>query len=89
MRVLKWMLERVEGKARGVDNVFGVTPSYEDITWTGLQFTPAQYQQVTSIDPTAWRTELALHAELFQQLSYHLPDALVETKAKIEARLDA
>jgi phosphoenolpyruvate carboxykinase (GTP) len=89
MRVLKWMLERVEGKARGVDNVFGVTPSYDDITWTGLAFTPAQFQQVTSIEPGAWKAELALHAELFRQLSYHLPGALVETRAKIEARLDA
>ncbi|HMC14585.1 MAG TPA: phosphoenolpyruvate carboxykinase (GTP) [Albitalea sp.] len=88
MRVLKWMLERVEGKAHGVDNVFGVTPSYDDITWTGLDFTPAQFQQVTSIDADAWRDELVLHTELFKQLSYHLPDALVETRARIEARLE-
>jgi len=89
MRVLKWMLERVEGNASGVDNVFGVTPAYDDITWTGLDFTPAQYQQVTSIDPAAWKAELALHAELFQQLSYHLPAELVQTKSKIEERLAA
>jgi len=87
MRVLKWMLERVEGRAQGVDNVFGVTPSYEDITWKGLDFTPEQFRQVTSIDAAAWKTELGLHAELFQQLAYHLPDELTETKARIEARL--
>jgi phosphoenolpyruvate carboxykinase (GTP) len=87
MRVLKWMLERVEGRAHGVDNVFGVTPSYEDITWKGLDFTPAQFTQVTSIDTAAWKTELGLHAELFQQLAYHLPAELTETKARIEARL--
>ena len=56
---------------------------------TGLDFSPAQFQQVTSIDPAAWKAELALHAELFQQLAYHLPDALVETKAQIQARLEA
>jgi len=87
MRVLKWMLERVEGRADGVDNVFGVTPRYQDISWEGLDFTPAQYQQVTSIDPAAWRAELALHAELFQQLAHHLPAELPATKASIEARL--
>jgi phosphoenolpyruvate carboxykinase (GTP) len=89
MRVLKWMLERVEGRAHGVDNAFGVTPAYEDITWKGLDFTPAQYEQVTSIDAAAWKAELALHAELFQQLAYHLPRELTDTKAKIEARLGA
>ena len=89
MRVLKWMLERVEGRGHGVDNVFGITPSYEDLTWSGLDFTPAQFDQVTAIDKQAWRTELGLHAELFQQLAYHLPAELTATKARIEARLDA
>ena len=88
MRVLKWMMERVEGKAHGSDHVFGVTPDYEDLTWKGLDFTPAQFEQVTSIDKAAWVTELGLHAELFQQLAYHLPPELTATKAKIEARLN-
>jgi phosphoenolpyruvate carboxykinase (GTP) len=87
MRVLKWMLERVEGTAQGRDNVFGVTPRYDDLTWQGLDFTPAQFEQVTSIDPLAWKAELGLHAELFRQLAYHLPAELEQTKAKIEARL--
>ncbi|HEY2925699.1 phosphoenolpyruvate carboxykinase (GTP) [Piscinibacter sp.] len=89
MRVLKWMLQRVEGTAQGRDNVFGVTPRYEDLTWKGLDFTRAQFDQVTSIDPLAWKAELGLHAELFQQLAYHLPAELEQTKAKIEARLSA
>jgi len=89
MRVLKWMLERVEGAGHGVDNVFGITPSYEDLSWNGLDFTPAQFEQVTAIDKQAWKTELGLHAELFQQLADHLPAELSQTKAKIEARLDA
>jgi phosphoenolpyruvate carboxykinase (GTP) len=88
MRVLKWMLDRVEGKGQGVENVFGTTPRYEDLNWTGLDFTKAQYEQVTSIDKAAWQTELGLHSELFQQLAYHLPPALMATKAKIEARLE-
>ncbi|XHS79494.1 phosphoenolpyruvate carboxykinase (GTP) [Burkholderiaceae bacterium UC74_6] len=89
MRVLKWMLDRVEGTGQGVENVFGVTPRYEDINWTGLGFTPEQFQQVTHIDKAAWATELGLHAELFQQLAHHLPAALPSTKARIEARLAA
>jgi phosphoenolpyruvate carboxykinase (GTP) len=89
MRVLKWMLDRVEGRGEGVENVFGVTPRYENITWTGLNFTSAQFDQVTSIDKAAWKAELDLHSELFKQLAYHLPAELIETKARIEARLNA
>ncbi|MFZ6846615.1 phosphoenolpyruvate carboxykinase domain-containing protein, partial [Undibacterium sp. RuTC16W] len=39
MRVLKWMLDRIEGGANGVENVFGVTPTFGDLNWDGLQFT--------------------------------------------------
>jgi len=89
MRVLKWMLDRVEGQGQGVENVFGVTPSYQDINWTGMGFTAEQFEQVTHIDRAAWATELGLHAELFQQLAHHLPAELPATKAKIEERLAA
>ncbi|MBX3626681.1 MAG: phosphoenolpyruvate carboxykinase (GTP) [Rhizobacter sp.] len=89
MRVLKWVLDRVEGKGQGVENIFGITPRYQDLTWTGLDFTAEQYEQVTSIDKAAWQTELGLHDELFKQLAYHLPAELTATKAKLEARLAA
>ena len=87
MRVLKWMLERVEGRAQGRENVFGVTPTYQDLNWTGLDFSAAQYDQVTGVDNSAWQAELALHDELFKQLAWHLPAELTATKARIEARL--
>jgi phosphoenolpyruvate carboxykinase (GTP) len=87
MRVLKWMLERVDGRGHGVDNAFGITPTYEDLYWKGLAFTPAQFEQVASIDPQAWKAELGLHAELFSKLAYHLPSELADAKARIEARL--
>ncbi|AOJ10664.1 phosphoenolpyruvate carboxykinase (GTP) [Burkholderia mayonis] len=87
MRVLKWMLDRIEGRGAGVEHAFGFTPRYEDLHWAGLAFSPAQFEQVTSMEPAKWRDELALHAELFDKLSARLPSALAETKAKIEARL--
>jgi phosphoenolpyruvate carboxykinase (GTP) len=89
MRVLKWMIDRIEGKAGGAANAFGVSPAYEDLNWTGLDFTTAQFHKVTSIDKAAWEKELELHAELFKQLSYHLPAELAETKARIERQLAA
>ncbi|KGV89596.1 phosphoenolpyruvate carboxykinase family protein [Burkholderia pseudomallei ABCPW 30] len=87
MRVLKWMLDRIDGRGEGVEHAFGVTPRYEDLHWAGLAFSPVQYAQVTSMNPDEWRAELALHAELFDKLSARLPDALAETKARIEKRL--
>ncbi|WP_418123711.1 phosphoenolpyruvate carboxykinase (GTP) [Variovorax sp. 160MFSha2.1] len=90
MRVLKWMIDRVEGnKTEGVDHITGVSPRYEDLNWTGLNFSAEQFATVTSIDKAAWQAELKLHAELFKQLEHHLPKELPETKAAIEQRLAA
>jgi phosphoenolpyruvate carboxykinase (GTP) len=89
MRVLAWMIDRIEGKATGSEHVFGVSPTYSEINWTGLNFTTQQFNTVTSIDKAAWVAELKLHEELFTQLAYHLPQALLDTKAQIERRLAA
>ncbi len=89
MRVLKWMLDRIEGKAGGVENVFGTTPRFDDINWDGINFTQEQFDTITSIDKAAWNEEIKLHTELFEKLAYHLPQELVETKAALEKRLAA
>ncbi|MEP6722256.1 MAG: phosphoenolpyruvate carboxykinase (GTP) [Variovorax sp.] len=89
MRVLKWMIERIEHKAEGTEHVFGVSPRYQDLSWTGLDFSAEQFNTVTSIDKSAWRDELKLHEELFAQLAHHLPKELPATKAAIEERLEA
>ena len=89
MRVLKWMIDRIEGKAKGQENVFGISPSYGELNWNGLNFTAEQFNTVTHIDKAAWQTELGLHEELFQQLAHHLPAELPATKAAIANRLAA
>ncbi len=87
MRVLKWMLERVGGQAKGHENAFGVTPGFEHLHWDGLNLSEAHYEQITSIDSEAWRAELKLHEALFEQLSHHLPAELEQTRVTLEKRL--
>ena len=89
MRVLKWMIDRIEGTGRGQEHITGISPSYEDLNWTGLDFSAEQFKTVTSMDKGAWLKELELHTELFKQLEYHLPKALSETKIAFEKRLAA
>lgn len=90
MRVLKWMIDRIEGnQTEGIEHLTGVSPRYEDLNWTGLNFSAEQFATVTSIDKAAWEAELKLHEELFKQLEHHLPKELPATKAAIEQRLAA
>jgi phosphoenolpyruvate carboxykinase (GTP) len=87
MRVLKWMIDRIEGKAQGEQTMFGVAPTYSEINWNGVNFTADQFKSVTSIDKAAWQAEFKLHDEHFAQLAFHLPQALLDTKADLEKRL--
>jgi phosphoenolpyruvate carboxykinase (GTP) len=89
MRVLKWTLERVDGEAGGEQTLFGISPRYDDITWSGLDFTRAQYQTVMTVDHAAWQQELQLHDALMDQLSTRLPAQLRTLKSELEARLAA
>src|SRR5690606_35628950 len=87
MRVLKWMLERIEGVAQGQDTLFGTTPRYEDITWTGLDLDKAAFERVTAVNAQAWEKELASHAELFEKLQQGLPAQLRDHCQRLMSRL--
>ena len=87
MRVLKWMIDRLEGEAAGHETAFGVAPQYAEINWSGLDFSPEQFDSVTNIDKAAWAEEMKLHSEHFDKLAYNLPQELLTTKEKLEQRL--
>jgi len=89
MRVLKWMLDRIEGNAGGVEHMFGISPTFSDLTWDGLEFTEEQFAKITSIDREAWEAEFKLHRELFDKLAHRLPSELKSTKTHLEKRLSA
>ena len=89
MRVLKWMIDRIEGQAQGQETAFGIAPQYAEINWGGLDFSAEQFQNVTSIDKAAWIDELKLHDEHFAMLAQGLPQELLNAKADLEQRLGA
>ena len=89
MRVLKWMIDRIEGSGKGVEHLTGISPAYEDLNLTGLDFSAEKFNTVTSFDKAAWQAELKLHDELFAQLQHHLPQELSATKAALEKKLAA
>ena len=89
MRVLKWIIDRVEGRAQGVSTLFGVAPAHGEIEWRGMTFSQEQFATVTSIDKQAWLGEFQLHDELFEQLAQGMPQALIDAKTAMRAQLAA
>ncbi len=72
-RVLKWIVDRVQGRANGQERELGWVPRHEDMDFTGLDYSSARYQEVARLDTTDWRRELLQHEELFEKLYDKLP----------------
>jgi phosphoenolpyruvate carboxykinase (GTP) len=74
MRVLKWIVERVRGRAEGVETALGTMPRYQDMDWTGMpEMTPERFEELMRLDPQLWSNELQSSTEFFKRLSDRLP----------------
>jgi len=75
-RVLKWIVDRVRGRAGAVDSPFGVMPRYDDLHWDGLAFDRAAYRRITDIGKADAEREVAGVREWYAKFGEHLPKAL-------------
>lgn len=90
MRVLKWIVERCEGRAHASETPLGWVPDFEDLEWSGLEsFSPEQYHSVTAIRHDEWELELAAHDELFDTLKASLPRELQLRREMLHLTLGA
>lgn len=87
MRILKWIVDRVHGRAQSNETPIGWTPYYEDVEWKGLNVSREQFEQMQVVDPTAWRKELIGHEELFIDLHDHLPPEMIYERELMICRL--
>ncbi len=82
MRVLKWIVERCEGKAGATDTPAGNAPRFEDIDLNGLDISRQQFDELMSLDKDLWKKELQDHDTLFESLGSRLPAALSEERKR-------
>jgi phosphoenolpyruvate carboxykinase (GTP) len=87
MRVLRWIVERVQGHGRGRETSIGWVPRYEDIDWTGLDFSREHFDQLMNVDSAAWRKEVIGHEELFIDLHDHLPPEMIYERELLICKL--
>jgi phosphoenolpyruvate carboxykinase (GTP) len=87
MRVLRWIVERVQGHGRGRETPVGWVPRYEDIDWSGLDFSRQDFDQLMKFDRAAWRKEVIAHEELFIELHDHLPPEMIYERELLICKL--
>ena len=86
-RVLKWMLERIDGKVDGVESPIGTLPKPEDLDVEGLDITPEQVQAALAVKPQEWKDEIPLIREWFASFGEFLPQEMSAELAALEERL--
>ncbi|MFE5329346.1 phosphoenolpyruvate carboxykinase (GTP) [Embleya sp. NPDC056575] len=87
-RVLKWIVERLEGLAGGVDTPIGVLPTRESLDLKGLDLSDAELDLLLSVDREIWKQEAALVPEHLEKFGTHTPQGLWDEYNKLVARLD-
>jgi phosphoenolpyruvate carboxykinase (GTP) len=86
-RVLKWAIERIEGRAAAVEAPVGYVPTPESLDTEGLQWGRADIEAALDVDRDEWRAELALIDEWFDQIGSKLPSGMWDELATLRARI--
>jgi phosphoenolpyruvate carboxykinase (GTP) len=74
MRILKWIIDRVQGRGYAIESPLGWMPRYEDMNWDGLEeMTQEKFGKLMSINSKEWKEEILSHEELFSKLYDRLP----------------
>jgi phosphoenolpyruvate carboxykinase (GTP) len=87
MRVLKWIVDRARVRAKARETAIGWVPDYDDMHWTGLDFSEEKFNELQHFDRAAWKHEVIDHEELFIELHDHLPKEMVYERELLICRL--
>jgi phosphoenolpyruvate carboxykinase (GTP) len=87
MRVLKWIVDRCNGRGIGRETPIGWMPGYDEIEWNGLEFPRETFEQLQSVDRGDWREEIIGHEEIFFDLHDHLPPEMIYERELLICRM--
>jgi len=87
MRVLQWIAERAEGKAGAEESPLGLSPTYDDLNWAGLDYSREAFADLMSIDKEQLLAECEDQKLYFERIGAEVPAALEQQRQKTIARV--
>ncbi|MCZ4518211.1 phosphoenolpyruvate carboxykinase (GTP) [Rhodococcus ruber] len=88
-RVLKWIVERIEHKAAGIETPIGVVPTAEALDIDGLDTTVDDVAEALAVNTDEWRAEIPLIQEWFDFVGEKLPTGIQDEFDALKQRLGA
>ena len=88
-RVLKWAIERIEGKAAAQETAIGHVPSVDHLDLAGLDVPPADVEAALAVDLAEWRAEIPRIEEWFAKIGRALPTSMRDELEALTLRLGA
>ncbi len=87
VRVLKWILERVEGRGDAEESPVGFVPRRKALTLDGLKISHEAIEELLRVNPEDWEDDLADSKQFFQKFGNRLPEEIREEHEKLSRRL--
>jgi len=86
-RVLKWIVERIEGQVEAVETPIGHVPAPGTLDTEGLDMTDAELEAALEVDVEEWKAEIPQITEWFEKFGEQLPTVLWTELDGLKARL--
>ncbi|HEY0621058.1 MAG TPA: phosphoenolpyruvate carboxykinase (GTP), partial [Kribbella sp.] len=86
-RVLKWVIDRLEGKAAAIETPIGQVPTVDSLDVSGLDLSVEALEVALNVDDEEWKAEIPLIEEWFAKLGDKVPTALKLELDGLKARL--
>jgi phosphoenolpyruvate carboxykinase (GTP) len=86
-RVLKWIVERLEGSGKGVETPIGILPAKDALDTEGLDISQPDLDLLLSVDLAVWRQEASLIPQHLETFGDHMPKALWDEYLALVGRL--
>jgi len=89
VRVLKWMLDRIEGRAGATETPIGCVPTASSLTLDGLSISRSTLEELLAVNPSDWVEEEHGIDEFFRKFGDHLPEPIRKEQRALADRLSA
>jgi len=87
MRVLKWIIDRCEGRVGATESPIGHIPRMQDLDLDELGgVTPNQMRELLIVSAEEWQKEVSDHAKFFESLGGVVPDELEKQRKNLAGR---